>query len=461
MKRRAFIQGVGSTAAMAGFSQNISSSNAKAKRVVFILLAGGAPHLDLFDYKPELKKMHGKVAPKYMWEGKQFAFMQNNPTILASPFKFKRHGKSGMIFSELLPNIASNADDICKINSMVTDQFNHGPAQAFLLTGSPFAGRPSLGSWVDYALGSTNENLPSFVTMVPGSGPSGGKALWNNGFLPGKHQGVQFSVKKNDAVFYLNNPEGVSPVNRQDSIEGLTKLNDIHYKKTGDKSIKTSNYSYKLALKMQTSIPRVVNLKEEPTKIKELYGKGPFAKSCLMTRRLLEKGTRFVQINYRGPDKTKGHSMWDMHGDVRGQSISKDLPILCRDIDQGISALIKDLKQRSMLNDTLIVVTTEFGRTCMRQNLAGKKTKNLGRDHWPNVYSTLLVGGGIKGGLTYGQSDDFGYEVDQSTKVHVHDLQATILHTLGIDHTKLTYRYQGRDFRLTDVHGKIIKDILT
>jgi uncharacterized protein (DUF1501 family) len=426
----------------------------KAKRVIYMFMEGAPSQLDLFDYKPALEPLNMKPCPEEMIKGERFAFIKGVPKILATPHKFARHGKCGMELSELLPHLATVADDITLVRSMVTDAFNHAPAQIFLNSGSTQIGRPSMGSWLNYGLGSESQDLPGFVVMLSGGGqPSGGTACWSSGFLPTVYQGVQFR-SQGDPVLFLSNPPGMSSQDRRRSLDALHDLNEMELNATGDPEVATRINSFEMAYKMQTSAPELMDISKEPAYIHEMYGTQPgkvaFANNCLLARRLIERGTRFVQLYHRG---------WDQHGTAPNTDIvnPEGLPKQCKDTDRPMAALIKDLKQRGLLEDTLVIWGGEFGRTPMNEERNG--SKYLGRDHHPKAFSIWIAGGGIKAGYIHGATDDFGYNVVEG-KVHVHDLQATILHCLGLEHTKLTYRFQGRDFRLTDVHGEVTKALL-
>ena len=416
---------------------------AKAKRVIYLFMAGAPSHLELFDNKPELTKWDGKLPPAELLKGYRTAFINPSSTLLGPKFKFARHGQSGSEVSELLPHLASVVDDISIVKSMHTDAFNHAPGQIFMNTGSQQFGRPSMGSWTTYGLGSESTDLPAYVVFSTGAkGTSGGASNWGNGFLPSLHQGVMFR-NAGDPVLYLSNPKGVDAEMQRDSIETIRHLNQKHIDVVGDPEIATRINSFEMAYRMQSSAPELMDLNREPKHILDLYGAEPgktsFANSCLLARRLVERGVRFVQIF---------HEAWDQHG-----NLTADLKKNCRDTDQACAALIKDLKQRGLLEDTLVIWGGEFGRTPMVQGGSD------GRDHHPNCFSMWMAGGGVKKGLTYGESDDFGFNASKD-KVHVHDLHATLLHLLGFDHTKLTYRFQGRDFRLTDIAGEVVSKLI-
>ncbi len=417
---------------------------AKAKNVIFLFMAGGPSHLELFDNKPGLAKWDGKLPPPELLKGYRTAFINPNSKLLGPKFKFARHGQSGQELSEVLPHLATVADDICIVKSMVTDAFNHAPAQIFLSTGAQQFGRPSLGAWTLYGLGSESKELPGFVVFSTGSkGPSGGNSNWGSGFLPTMYQGVTFRTG-GEPVLYLSNPRGVDDGLQKDTRDGLRALNQMRLDEVGDPEIATRINAFEMAFRMQTAAPEVMDISREPKHVLEMYGAEPgkssFANTCLLARRLVEKGVRFIEIF---------HEAWDQHGGLVG-GLKKN----CGDTDKACAALVKDLKQRGLLENTLVVWGGEFGRTPMVQGGAD------GRDHHPNCFTMWLAGGGAKPGATVGESDEFGFNVTRD-KVHVHDLNATILHLLGFDHTRLTYRFQGRDFRLTDVHGQVARQLLT
>lgn len=415
----------------------------KAKRVIFLFMAGAPSHLELFDHKPELTKWNGKPPPTELVKDYRAAFINPDAALLGPKFSFARHGQSGAELSELLPHLAEIVDDIAIVKSMHTDAFNHAPGQILMSTGSQQFGRPSLGAWTTYGLGSESQDLPAFVVFSTGSkGPSGGASNWGAGFLPSVHQGVMFR-SVGDPVLYLSNPKGVDGKIQGDTLDTIKRLNEGRMDAVGDPEIATRINSFELAHRMQLTAPELMDISKESKATLEMYGaepgKGTFANACLLARRLVEKGVRFVEIF---------HEAWDQHGNLVG-----DLKKNCRDTDQPAAALIKDLKQRGMLDDTLVIWGGEFGRTPMVQG------GDDGRDHHPNCFTMWLAGGGVKRGVTIGESDEFGFNVTRD-KVHVHDLHATILHLLGFDHTKLTYRFQGRDFRLTDVFGELVPKLL-
>ncbi len=461
--RRAFLQKMGvGTAALSsllqadGFAQSspVPHFAPKAKRVIFLFQAGGPAQLDLYDHKPLLKKMRGENLPDSVRNGQRLTGMSAHQTsfpVANSIFKFKQFGKSGAWMSELLPNISKIVDDITFVKSMHTEQINHDPAVTFAMTGFQLAGRPSLGSWVSYGLGSENKDLPAFIAMVS-VGKNGGDQplydrLWGSGFLPSQYQGVKFHNGA-DPVLFLSNPPGISKNSRREFLDDLSALNQINAKKYGDPEITARIAQYEMAFRMQSSVPDLTDLSKEKEATFVRYGAesrkpGSFAANCILARRLAERGVRFIQLFHRG---------WDHHG-----SLPSNMRKVAPDVDQASAALVMDLKERGMLDDTLVVWGGEFGRTVYSQ---GKLTDiDYGRDHHPRAFTIWMAGGGIKRGMTYGETDDFSYNVVRDP-VHVHDLNATILHCLGIDHTRLTYKFQGRYFRLTDVHGEIVKSIL-
>jgi hypothetical protein len=420
---------------------------AKAKAVIFLFQAGGPSHLDLFDPKPTLVRLDGQTVPESFTQGKRFAFIKGDAKLLGSRRKFGKYGQSGAELSELLPHHRDIVDDICILRGMKTEVFNHGPAKVFLNTGSPQFGRPSMGSWVAYGIGSESQSLPAFVVLQSGGrGPRGGAALWSSGFLPSVYQGVPF-LKGSTPILNLQTPQGVSPAQQADFIDAVRDLNRLRIDAVGDPEIETRINAYETAFRMQSSAPEVVDLRSETQETLDLYGARPgvnsYANNCLMARRLIERGVRFVQLY---------HTDWDHHGG--GQDLGNALETECRNTDRASAALVKDLKRRGLLDETLVIWGGEFGRTPMGENRG-----SLGRDHHIDAYTMWLAGGGIKPGITYGKSDEIGYNVVENM-THVHDLQATILHLLGLEHTRLTFRFQGRDYRLTDVHGNVVRDIL-
>jgi len=424
----------------------------KAKSIIFLFMAGAPSQVDLLDYKPKLQELNGEHIPESMLQGERFAFIRGVPKLLGSPYEFKKWGKSGAEISELLPHLGEIADDIAIVKSVHTTQFNHAPAQIFMNTGFQIIGRPSLGAWTTYGLGSECRDLPGFVVLLSGENdPDGGKACWGSGFLPTVYQGVQFR-SQGDPVLFLTNPAGVSPEVRRQSLDAIRDLNEMNLKSVGDPEITTRIASYEMAYRMQSSVPDLMDISSEPKSIQEMYGTEPgkksFANNCLLARRLVERGVRFVQLYHRG---------WDNHGTSSGDDIVNRLSSLCRETDLAAAALVKDLKQRGLLDSTLVVWGGEFGRTPMNEER--NRSKFLGRDHHPRAFSMWMAGGGIKSGITFGQTDELGYNPIEDP-VEVHDLHATLLYLMGIDHTKLTYRFQGRDFRLTDVSGNVVKQLL-
>jgi hypothetical protein len=415
----------------------------KAKRVIFLFMAGAPSHLELFDYKPELARLDGTLPPPKLLEGYRAAFINPNSRLLGPRFKFSKHGQSGAELSELLPHTATVVDEIAIVKSMVTDAFNHAPGQILMNTGSTQFGRPSFGAWVTYGLGSETRDLPAFVVFSSGSkGPSGGNSNWGSGFLPTVHAGVPFQ-RVGDPVLYLSNPRGVDEQVQRESLDTLRKLNQMRLDVVGDPEIATRISSYEMAFRMQATAPDVMDISKEPKHVLQMYGAEPgkasFANNCLLARRLVERGVRFVQLF---------HEAWDQHGNLKA-----DLKKNCLHTDRPCAALLRDLKQRGLLKDTLVIWGGEFGRTPMVQG------GDDGRDHHPNAFTMWLAGGGIKPGISLGRSDDLGFNAVED-KVHVHDLHATLLHLLGFDHTKLTYKFQGRQFRLTDVFGNVVDKLL-
>ncbi len=419
----------------------------RAKRIIHLCMAGGPSHLETFDYKPELKRIHGQPFPESFTKGQQLAQLQNTELKARGPFtEFKKYGESQQEISELFPRIGEIADDICIVRSMHTEQINHDPAHAFMNTGSIIKGRPSMGSWLLYGIGAEAENLPGFVVLTS-AGKTGLQPVsarqWSNGFLPSRFQGVLFQ-SKGEPVHYVGNPEGVCQSTQRQIVEEINRLNGMLAEERIDPEIQTRISQYEMAFRMQTSVPELTDFSSEPKNVLELYGvkqpgDGSFASNCLLARRLAERGVRFIQLYHRA---------WDHHGDIE-----KGITWAAEDVDQASAALVKDLKQRGLLEDTLVIWGGEFGRTPMGQG--------SGRDHHINAFSIWLAGGGIKGGMSWGQTDELGYRyVDNEQKMHVHDLHATVLYLCGIDHKRLTYRFQGRDFRLTDVSGEVAKGIL-
>ncbi len=426
---------------------------AKAKSVIYLFMAGAPSQVDLLDPKPTLQKYDGQNVPAELTKGERFAFIKGTPKLLGSPYEFKPCGASGAEISELLPHLRGVADHIAVIRSLHTTQFNHAPAQIYMNTGFQIIGRPSMGSWMTYGLGSECTDLPGFVVLISGENqPDGGKACWGSGFLPTLYQGVEFR-SQGDPVLFLTDPDGVSDRSRRQSLDLIRQLNQAHLAGNGDPEIATRIASYEMAYKMQSSVPDLVDISKEPQSIHDLYGTEPgrksFANNCLLARRLVERGVRFVQLYHRG---------WDNHGTSSHDDIVNRLPALCLETDRAAAALITDLKQRGLLDSTIVIWGGEFGRTPM--NEARNNSKFLGRDHHPRAFSMWVAGGGFKPGIVFGKTDELGYNIAEDA-VDVHDLHATILHQMGIDHTKLTYRFQGRDFRLTDVAGNIVDRLLT
>ncbi len=416
---------------------------AKAKNVILLFMGGGPSQFEMFDNKPVLKRLDGTLPPKDLLEGYRAAFINPNSKLLGPKFEFAKHGESQAELSELLPHLAGVADDLCIVRSMTTDAFNHAPGQLLMSTGSQQFGRPSMGSWVTYGLGSESRDLPSYIVFNSGKkGPSAGSGNWSSGFLPTVYSGVEFR-SSGDPVLYLSNPSGIDNALQRATLDAVNALNRNRLDVVGDPEIATRINSYEMAFRMQTSAPEVMAVNDEPQHILDMYGAEPgkasFANNCLLARRLVQRGVRFVQLF---------HESWDQHGALVG-----DLKKNCKDTDQACAALISDLKQQGMLDDTLVIWGGEFGRTPMVQG------GNDGRDHHPNSFTMWLAGGGIRPGMTYGSTDDLGFNVADKP-VHVHDLHATILHLLGFDHKQLTFRFQGRDYRLTDVHGNVVDDLL-
>ncbi len=421
----------------------------KAKRVIYLHMIGAPSHLDLFDHKPELRKRDGQECAEDLLKGRRFAFIGGKMTLAGSPFKFAKHGKCGLELSELLPNLATVADDIAVVKTLHTEEINHAPAQMFLHTGFGRGGRPGFGSWVAYGLGSEAQDLPAYVVLLSGPLGGAGTALWGSGFLPSVYQGVQFRTT-GDPVLHLGNPPGQTAADRRRILEAIQKLNEEQLDAVGDPEIATRIAQYELAFKMQASVPGLMDIAQEPREVLDLYGAKPgqpsFANNCLLARRLVERGVRVVELY---------DADWDHHSNLKA-----NLPRKCGDVDRPMAALVKDLKRRGLLDDTLVVWGAEFGRTPLRQGINGDgKTTNPGRDHHKDAFCCWLAGGGVKGGQAYGKTDEFGFGPAENA-VHVHDLNATVLHLLGLDHERLTFKYQGREFRLTDVHGEVVKGLL-
>ena len=428
----------------------------KAKRVIYLFMNGAPTHTDLYDYKPLQQQLHGKPVPQEFVAGKRFSTMTGNPQgkLMLGPVEpFKQHGQSGAWVSNFMPHVGKAADDICFIKSMHTEQVNHAPAISFFMSGAEMPGRPTMCAWLSYGLGSDTDSLPSFVVMTSVSkGTTCGQIFydfyWSSGFLPSRFQGVKFRAG-GDPVLYLQNPNGITGRERRGMLDDLAKLNRMRHAEFGDPEILTRIAQYEMAYRMQTSVPELTDVKSEPKSVLDLYGpsvneRGTFAYNCLMARRLIERGTRFVQVMHAG---------WDQH-----RSVTTELYNQCRDTDQPSAGLIADLKQRGLLEDTLVIWGGEFGRTPFIQG-DFRNRRQWGRDHHPYAFTTWMAGGGVKPGMTYGASDDLGINAVKD-RVHVHDFQATLLHLLGIDHERFTYKFQGRRYRLTDVHGKVVKPIL-
>ncbi|MEZ6049463.1 MAG: DUF1501 domain-containing protein [Planctomycetaceae bacterium] len=422
----------------------------KAKNVIYLFMAGGPSQFELFSDKPKLREMNGQVAPdSFFPKEKSFAFIGKGAKLLGSRRKFKQHGESGIPLSELLPHTGEIADDICMLNGMVTDVFNHGPAKLFMNTGFQVPGRPSLGSWVTYGLGSESQNLPGFVVLQSGPrGPRAGNALWSSGFLPSSYQGVPFRGV-GDPILNLTSPQGFTREGERGFYDLVGDLNQQRFDLTQDPEIKTRIAASEMAYRMQTSAPELMDISSEPQHILDMYGAEPgansYANNCLLARRMIERGVRFVQLY---------HTDWDHHGND-GTNLNGPLEERCKEVDAASAALVKDLKQRGLLEDTIVIWSGEFGRTPMGE----EREETPGRDHHIDAFSLWLAGGGFKPGCLYGKTDELGFNVIDE-KIHVHDLHATLLHQLGFDHEKLTFRFQGRDFRLTDVHGRVVDEIL-
>lgn len=475
--------GVGAIALQSMLSGPIQASQtnyripAKAKSIIYLHMAGSPSQLDLFEYKPALKKIHNTDCPQEYLEGKRFAFIKGTPKMLGPMFEYKQHGDSGQWLSELLPNLAKVVDDICVVRSVRTEQFNHAPAQLFMHTGNSFLGSPSMGSWVTYGLGSDNENLPGFVVLASGGKtPSAGKSLWGAGFLPTVYQGVQCRTDGGDPILFLSNPKGLDRKARRKTLDALNDLNRLQHQQVGDPETITRIAQFELAFRMQVSVPEVMDINKEPQHILDLYGAKPgyisdaesaadprilykgddptFANNCLLARRLVESGVRFVQLYDWG---------WDHHGTSPGESVDETLPIKSRQIDQAIAGLLTDLKQRGMLDETLVVWGGEFGRTPMMQNNQRTELVKgfIGRDHHPHAFTMWMAGGGIKPG-SYGQTDEIGYYVGENP-VSVRDMQSTILHQIGIDPHRFSFAYQGLNQRLIGPtnEGRVLRDILS
>lgn len=426
----------------------------KAKSIIYLHMAGAPSQLELFDFKPELTKLDGQDCPQSLLEGKRFAFIRGVPKMLGPQASFAQYGQSGAWISNHLPHLSTVVDDICILKAVTTDQFNHAPAQLLMHSGSARLGRPSMGSWVTYGLGTENQNLPGYVVLTSGGKfPDAGKSVWGSGFLPSVYQGVQCR-SEGDPVLFINDPKGMDRDIRKASIDAITKINEESYKEYNDPEILSRISQYEMAYKMQVSVPEVMDISDEPAYIHELYGSTPgrpsFANNVLLARKLVEKGVRFVQLFDWG---------WDTHGTSADGAIDIGLINKCRQTDRSVTALLLDLKQRGLLEETLVVWGGEFGRTPMSENREGKQNPFKGRDHHVEAFTIWMAGGGIKKGFTHGETDDIGYSAI-SGKVTPFDIQATILNQLGFDHEKFTYQFQGRPFRLTDVHGKVIQEII-
>ncbi len=426
----------------------------RARRVIYLHMAGAPSQHELFDYKPELVKVDGQDCPPSFLEGKRFAFITGVPKMLGPQFPFRQYGQCGAWMSDRLPHFSAHADEVTFIKSMYTDQFNHAPAQLLVHTGSARAGRPGMGAWVAYGLGSENQNLPGYVVLLSGGkSPDAGKLVWGGGFLPSVYQGVQCRGH-GEPVLFVDDPPGVSRDLRRASIDAINAINRETATLSGDPEVATRIEQYELAFRMQMAVPEAMDISREPEAVRQLYGAEPgkssFANNCLLARRLAERGVRFIQLFDWG---------WDAHGAAESEALNKGFIRKCDSVDRALSGLLQDLKQRGLLEDTLVVWGGEFGRTPMRENRGGVVMQFVGRDHNPGAFTIWMAGAGVKRGFSYGETDEMGYEAVKD-KVSVYDLQATILHLLGMDHTRLTYSFQGRPFRLTDVHGEVVKGIL-
>ncbi|MGD9720193.1 MAG: DUF1501 domain-containing protein [Pirellulales bacterium] len=432
---------------------------ARARHVIYLQMLGGPSQLDLFDYKPKLTELNGQDVPPSLFADQRLAFVHGTKKFLGTPYRFGQFGQCGTPVCEHLPMLAEVVDEITFLKGMQTDQFNHGPAWNMMTTGYAQAGKPSMGAWLSYGLGGVRSNLPDFVVLVPGMRNSGGKGMWGAGFLPGRHQGVEFRPQ-GEVVPFVSNPPGVDAAARRDVIDAVTELDRQRLAQMGDREIASAISAYEVAYQMQMAVPELVDLATEPAGILDLYGvndsENQFARCCLLARRLVERGVRFVQICYEGE---VGKAIWDSHGDTRRGSLEAGLPYLCRQVDRPTAALIRDLKQRGLLDETLVIWGGEFGRTPMNEDRPGAEKGYTGRDHWPQAGTMFLAGGGVKAGFTLGRTDELGFRVVEDP-THIHDLNATVLHLLGLDHKRLTYRFQGRDFRLTDVAGRVVKKML-
>lgn len=443
----ASLLGVPSTAQQV--SSPLTDAAPKAKHVIYLQQCGGPPHIDMFDYKPELQRRDGEPVPESLIRGERFAFITGTPKLQKSPFTFRQYGQAGITLCNLLPHLAEVVDEVAFVRSMHTTQFNHGPGQVFQMTGHQIPDRPSFGAWLSYGIGSESKDLPAFIVLLSGdANPDGGNACWGCGFLPTMHQGVALQ-KTGDPINFVSNPTGMSDETRRRSVDLITTLNRQHLAEVQDPEITTRIAAFEMAYRMQSSVPGLMDVAGEPAAIHEMYGTTPgqpsYANNCLLARRLVERGVRFIQLCHRN---------WDMHGTNYNEDVLNKTPYACRQTDRASAALIKDLKQRGLLDSTLIIWAGEFGRTPMKQ-----PGPFIGRDHHPKGYTIWLAGGGVKPGISYGETDELGYNAVVDP-VSVHDINATALHLLGIDHKKLTYRFQGRDFRLTDVEGEVVHKLL-
>jgi hypothetical protein len=423
--------------------------------VIFLHMAGAPSQLELFDYKPELLRLHNQTCPDSLLEGKRFAFIRGRPNMLGPQAEFAPRGDSGLAVSDLLPHFHGVVDRVTLLKAMHTDQFNHAPAQLLMHTGGPRVGRPSLGSWVTYGLGSENENLPGFIVLLSGGKqPDAGRSVFGSGFLPTVFQGVQCRSGA-DPVLYVGDPAGTDRELRRQAVEAINDINERRYAEIGDPEILTRISQYEMAFRMQLSVPEVMDVSDEPEWVHAMYGSRPgessFANNCLLARRLVEKGVRFVQLFDWG---------WDAHGAAESEALNHGFLQKCREMDRPVAALIRDLEQRGLLDETLVVWGGEFGRTPMQENRGGETNPFLGRDHHSEAFTMWMAGGGVKQGFSYGETDEIGYS-GISGRVHIHDLHATILHLLGFDHERLIYHFQGRPFRLTDVSGRVVREVLT
>ncbi|MEO7179369.1 MAG: DUF1501 domain-containing protein [Gemmatimonadaceae bacterium] len=426
----------------------------KVKHVIFLHMAGAPSQLELFDYKPELARLNNQPCPDSLLKGKRFAFIQGRPNMLGPQATFASRGESGLSVSELLPHFHEVVDKVTLLKAMHTDQFNHAPAQLLMHTGGPRLGRPSIGSWVTYGLGSENENLPGFVVLLSGGKqPDAGRSVFGSGFLPTVFQGVQCR-SGGEPVLYVGDPTGTDRELRRQAIETINDINERKYQEVGDPEILTRISQYEMAFRMQLSVPDVMDVADEPEWVHEMYGTTPgkatFANNCLLARRLVEKGVRFVQLFDWG---------WDAHGAAESEALNHGFLKKCKEMDRPVAALLKDLEQRGLLDETLVVWGGEFGRTPMQENRNGQTNRFLGRDHHSEAFTMWMAGGGVKKGFSYGETDEIGYS-GVSGRVHVHDLQATILNLLGFDHERLIHTFQGRPFRLTDVSGRVVREVL-